>query len=299
MNTYVLYHANCVDGLGSRLAAWLALKDTAFYLPVDYHKPIPTIPDGSEVYILDFSYPRDVLEAMNARMSKLLVLDHHKTARDALEGLPYAKFDMDKSGAGLAWEYFHPGVPLPDLIARIQDRDLWKFAFPDTKAVHPGIISAISRAGGTDDVSVLEPYLRDVSELASLGEGGLAFKEAIIQTYIREGRYLARRFTANGNRYNIAVVNCSPVLSSDLCSAILTDLDGRVDFAVAYAIADDGAVCLSLRSLGMDSTALGRDLQAQYGQGMRPGGGHPAASGWTVHLSWLTSVYLWFEEDDL
>jgi hypothetical protein len=78
MTIYVLYHANCVDGLGSRLAAWLALKDTALYFPVDYHKPIPAIPDGSEVYILDFSYPREVLEEMNARMSKLLVLDHHK-----------------------------------------------------------------------------------------------------------------------------------------------------------------------------------------------------------------------------
>lgn len=133
MNTYVLYHANCADGFGAACAAHLRFNSKAQYLPVAYGKPLPEMVDGAEVYILDFSYPRHVLVELAQRVSKLVVLDHHETAREALEGLPGAFFDMSKSGARLAWEYFHHGTEAPELLRYVEDRDLWRWALPESR----------------------------------------------------------------------------------------------------------------------------------------------------------------------
>jgi oligoribonuclease NrnB/cAMP/cGMP phosphodiesterase (DHH superfamily) len=43
-------------------------------------------------------------------------------------------FDMAKSGARLAWEFFLPDAPLPDLVRYVEDRDLWNWQFPESAA---------------------------------------------------------------------------------------------------------------------------------------------------------------------
>ena len=84
---------------------------------------------GKVVYMLDFSLKRPQVEALFAQAKSFVILDHHKTAQEDLAGLPYATFDMHRSGAGMAWDYFHPDVPRPSLIDFVEDRDLfvWKY----------------------------------------------------------------------------------------------------------------------------------------------------------------------------
>ena len=72
--------------------------------------------------MVDFSYPRAVIERLAESTASFRVLDHHVTAQTALAGLPYAYFDMKKSGAVLAWEWAHP-EPAPWLLLYIQDKD--------------------------------------------------------------------------------------------------------------------------------------------------------------------------------
>jgi oligoribonuclease NrnB/cAMP/cGMP phosphodiesterase (DHH superfamily) len=141
VKTYVLYHANCADGFGAALCAWLKFGDEAEYIPVSHGQPIPQMEDGSNVYILDFSYTAKELGAMCYVMNEVVVLDHHETARKELEGCPFATFDMTKSGARLAWEHFFPRVPAPVLIRYIEDRDLWKWDLPDSRAVNAALAS--------------------------------------------------------------------------------------------------------------------------------------------------------------
>ena len=64
MNPLCIYHGLCADGF---TAAWVVWK---FYGEghVDFHPgthgdPPPEV-DGREVYLVDFSYPRPVIEAM-------------------------------------------------------------------------------------------------------------------------------------------------------------------------------------------------------------------------------------------
>jgi len=145
MKNYILYHGNCPDGFGAAFAAWLRFGYGAEYIPVSYGKPVPDMITGDEtaVYIVDFSYPTHEIEDMITSHGRVVVLDHHATARTELESLmpeygadPYLiRFDMEKSGAVLAWEYFHHDTAVPEFFLYLQDRDLWQFKLDQSREV--------------------------------------------------------------------------------------------------------------------------------------------------------------------
>lgn len=138
MNELVIYHANCLDGLGAAYAAYTVFGENAKYVPAHYGNEPPDVA-GKDVTIVDFSYPREVLIEMYNKANSILVIDHHKTAQDSLADLEFAKFDMSQSGAVLAWRYFQPLLPVPQALRFIQDRDLWEFELEDTKAFCAGV----------------------------------------------------------------------------------------------------------------------------------------------------------------
>ena len=81
---------------------------------------------------------------MAQHAAKIVLLDHHKSAASqwiGVEPIPNVDllFDMDRSGAQMAWDYFHPGSIQPPLIEHIGDRDLWRFGLADTKAFCAGL----------------------------------------------------------------------------------------------------------------------------------------------------------------
>ena len=136
MSKLIIYHAHCTDGTVA--AAVMANHFQTHHHPVEllaatYGDEPPPAAEirGREVYIVDFSYGREHLVAMAGVAAKLVVLDHHKTAAEALAGLPFAQFDMARSGAGMAWDYCNPGAPRPPLVRYVEDRDLWRFAHGD------------------------------------------------------------------------------------------------------------------------------------------------------------------------
>lgn len=141
----ILYHGNCPDGF---CAAWIAHKrfgSEADYVPVNHGEP-PLDVTERMVYILDFSYKRDVTLNMARQAKSLYILDHHRTAKKELENLSentniYCRFDMEKSGGRLALEYFFPGSIAPWLVAYTESRDLWAFHLPFSKEINAAIAS--------------------------------------------------------------------------------------------------------------------------------------------------------------
>ena len=137
----ILYHGRgCPDGFGAALAAWLFYGDRAEYVALD-HGDVRTVDDlpslqGRAVYILDFSFANEVMAAIDERAAKLVMLDHHKSAAEKLTGFAcrcgVVHFDMAKSGARLAWEFFHPHQPVPALLQYVEDRDIWKWEFAES-----------------------------------------------------------------------------------------------------------------------------------------------------------------------
>lgn len=258
--THILYHANCADGFGAALAAWLKFGDGASYLPVRHGDAMPEIPSGSRVAIVDFSFPRQQLIELERRCSELLVLDHHKSAQADLEGLSFARFDMDRSGARLAWEHWHPGTPLPDLLAYVEDRDLWRWALPDSREVSAAL------ACYPLDFAVWRDLQTDLLKQ----EGRAIFRYQ--QTLIERASSRARLVEIAGHL--VPVVN-SCMLQSEIGDE-LCRVHFEAPFSGVYSVKSDGRQAWSLRSHGeFDVSAIA----AQFG-----GGGHRNASGFAMEV---------------
>ena len=158
MKPLVIYHANCTDGFGAAFAAWKHLGDYAEYLDAHYGElDDPATLEtrfGSDiarrdVYILDFSLKRPAMDWLFDKAQRVVWLDHHKSAFEMWCGSSnaqryhlgtwpshYIKLDNNKSGALLAWEYFHPGAMAPRVIQCIDDRDRWQWKLPNSAAIH-------------------------------------------------------------------------------------------------------------------------------------------------------------------
>lgn len=159
MKPLVIYHDNCADGFGAAFAAWWKLREEADYLPMQYGKlpgdeAFEAMVREREVFILDFSLPKPMMEVLFALAHRVVWLDHHASVMkewnvpiDKVNTGPHmgvfgghtVVLDNSKSGAMLAWEYFVGDVPL--LIKHIDDYDRWVFRLPSTKAINKALWS--------------------------------------------------------------------------------------------------------------------------------------------------------------
>lgn len=273
-STIVYYHSNCWDGAAAAWAAWRHLSLDAQYVPINYKNYEKELYDtrGKNVFILDFSFPRPVLEKMHAEARSLRVLDHHLSAMEALEGLEYATFDMDKSGARLAWEYFHPGESVPLIIQVVEDRDLWRFAHPMTKPINAYLRMEKPSIVAVDEADMLIEE-EGTQTILERGEAILSYIEKQVKDAVRS------RFTVRFDGLEVECAGCSPDIASEVGQALAGV--SRSDVGCCILLIPDGAV-LSFRSLG-DGCALNVAKKLA-------GGGHHHAAGANVNHEILQRV---------
>jgi uncharacterized protein len=271
---YVLYHKNCSDGSGAMFAAWKKFGDSATYIPVQYKEPVPEMEDGSEVYILDFCYSRAIIEQLNARMSKLLILDHRQTSQADMEGLPYTVFDMDRSGAMMAWNYFHPDLKAPEIIELVQDRDLWRFDLQDSRAFSAGFQEHRQDLSSWElAASESEPGRYFLKSIKDRGRSLISYEKTLIEQAVRHVKIIWY------GEHRVGIVNTT-VLISEIGAAICDRFE--VDYAMMYTVQSESNVLLSLRSkIDFDCSVVA----TKHG-----GGGHRCASGAMVDLATLASI---------
>jgi oligoribonuclease NrnB/cAMP/cGMP phosphodiesterase (DHH superfamily) len=257
----VVFHADCIDGFTSAWAAWRKFGDVdTEYMPARYGTPPPEV-RGREVLVVDFAYPREVMLRMAREAASLRVLDHHHTWQAALDGLPFATFDMQRSGAGLTWDVLHGGKR-PWLVDYVEDRDLWRFKLPNSKAVNAWI-GALTR----DSFSVWEGLLLVGAEASA--ERGYAVL-AYLDRYVSEMVAQARLVEVAGHR--VPMVNAPYISISELVGALS---EGH-PFAVGWFQRSDGQYVYSLRSRGPDGLDVS-EIAKSFG-----GGGHRHAAGFTL-----------------
>lgn len=267
---YIIYHNNCMDGFGAAFAAWLKYKDQAIYIPADYNKPMPPVESDCEVYIMDVSFSRPEMIELQARSKKLVVLDHHETAKDNLAGLDFCIFDMKKSGARLAWEYFHGTEDIPYYIKYIEDRDLWKWRLKNSLAINTGI------AALPFDFKVWAERLPKKVKLLNAGTAVLEYQTKLVN----QANLDINLVTFLGHE-NIPCVNTSN-LQSDICEML--SQKHQTAFSLCYHIRPGGKVKWSIRSLPARDYNV-RELAEKFG-----GGGHRNASGFMTDRDFLDQV---------
>jgi len=271
-NPLVIYHGhNCPDGFAAALAAWLYFDGKAEFLGLD-HGDIKTVDDlpalrGRAVYILDFSFASEIMQRIEACAAKLVMLDHHKSAQDKLSGFAcrcgVVHFDMHKSGARLAWEFFLPEQAVPDLVRFVEDRDIWVWQYPQSA----GFLSAL-------DMEPLE-FARwreiaafDAAQLSAYIERGCAMDEKYnkLAATIAEA---AQAVTFNGQQG--LMVNAPGVFHS-LIGDMLSRQSGT--FALMWSIDKSGVAKVGLRSQrGFNCIPLAESMH---------GGGHAQACGFKM-----------------
>lgn len=267
---FCLYHANCPDGFAAAWVVWLDYGDAATYIPVGYGKPLPEIPDGSDVLIVDFSYPRDVLTAL-AERCHIHVIDHHVTAAEALKDFPNATFDLQKSGAVLTWEHLFPTRDVPELLLYVQDRDLWQWQLPASKEINAGLWRGTPRDFGA------------WKNLRALWQSGVTTaRDRLLQAgeaIAHSDSLMIETLTAHPSlmrvlKYNVPAVN-SPVLQSEIGHRLL-ELHPHRPFAVIWCSLEDGSIAYSLRARkdDFDVSAVAKEFG---------GGGHRAAAGFAAN----------------
>lgn len=253
--TDVWYHANCADGFGAAWSAWKILGDEANYQPVRHGDPIPEVHSAMRLAIVDFAYRRDQLLEIAEKVDTLIVLDHHRSAAKDLDGLDFARFDLNKSGARMAWEYWHPGVELPDLLAYVEDRDLWRWELPQSREVALAITQTIF------SFETWENF--DLDQLKAEGSVLLGYQESII------ARALTKRYMTELAGFDIPVVN-SFVFQSEIGDE-LCKLYPDAPFAAVWCQKAVNLQAWSLRSIGEFDVSV---IAEKFG-----GGGHRNAAG--------------------
>lgn len=301
MKTLCIYHGNCADGFGAAWAVREALGSQIEFHAGVYQNPPPDVA-GHIVVLVDFSYKRDVLLVMAERAHGVLVVDHHKSAaedlkadgnyivdfgtytgpltwrrflenadQDRMEGVPYARvytvFDMERSGAGMAWDFFHPGKPRPRLIDHLEDRDLWRFKLPRTREIQAAVFS-YPYSFGTWGALMTD-------RLDGLAVEGEAIERKHHKDVAELVHVCKRRLVIGG--HSVWAASLPYTLTSD--AGHLMAGPGE-PFAACYWDTPDGRV-FSLRSRddGMDVAEVAK----LYG-----GGGHKHASGFRVPYEKLT-----------
>lgn len=271
---HVLYHNHCADGFLARVIAQRKLGFAVKYHAVNYKEPVPMVFNhdlDADVYILDFSYPRETLEWIRSKVRKLVVLDHHKTALENLKGLDYCTFDMKKSGAMLAWEHFFPKQLPPMIVRYVQDRDLgnpWsdpENAMGASLNVHAGLFRAQPR---TYDAWSRWLDAENLDPLIDAGAVITRMDQRIIRTVAEHPLWI------RVGDHEVPAAQLSPEYISDACNAMLL-AHPDAPFAACWFVNGTGQVVYSLRSRrgGFDVSALAKSLG---------GGGHAQAAGFSI-----------------
>lgn len=298
----VIYHGNCADGFTS---AWVFKEmfgeDGIDFYPATHGSSPPDV-KGKNVYILDFSYKKKIIEDMAGKAKTLIVIDHHVSAKKDLEDSSltflddlsfnindYAKtgqenngyclFDMNRSGAGMSWDFCFPDTKRPMIIDFVEDRDLWRFSLQGSREISSLIFSHDYTFSNWDKLS--KSIDNDLEKCFTFG---IAVNQKMDKDILSLVKQCKRPMVIGG--ISVPVANIPYTMASDAGNLMakeqfLCPLVGDYvmpEFAACYYDTGRSRV-FSLRSL--DSGADVSEIASSYG-----GGGHRNASGFRRDIGW-------------
>lgn len=292
----IVYHQvkaglDCPDGI---CAAWVAARaiDGEFELVGDsylnnseYESPdynLPFDPRGKIVILVDFSYPKSVLEAISNSVEKLIVLDHHRSRLEDIKSLNdriLGGYSADDCGSTFAWKYFFPGEPEPWFLSHVKRRDIGTDGYyngdcPDSEAINTAISSRRKGLVGKDSFPIFDQLLLEKEEdLISEGKPEIEERDLLVEEAL--------------NQYNGAILQVGEYAvpyyqlanpKSHRHYSIIGSRAARLHKEAPFvAIVTDDPLKISLRA-SKDSPVDLSEIAKVLG-----GGGHAKAAGYTIN----------------
>jgi oligoribonuclease NrnB/cAMP/cGMP phosphodiesterase (DHH superfamily) len=299
-----IYHGKCYDGF---TAAWVfetfrkkglsIIDQPVTYFPATYGQDPPDC-KGKEVWLVDFTFPREVMiEKIIKPSMRTIILDHHKTAEADLKDIlgeirdkglqrqgDKVIFDMYRSGAAILYDELEreyakragSHIPQPSgrslwLVDYVEDRDLWKWQLPNSKEVSAFVSSVPMTFAEWDAI--------DAIGYSRVAEGG----RAILRYIENYGDKACENATIEKiDEFDVPCINTQYMNISDHVGK-LADLHPEAPFAVGYFRRSDGQWQFSLRSRGDFDVS---EIAKRFG-----GGGHKSAAGFQVTmLPWCQCI---------
>jgi uncharacterized protein len=284
---YVVYHYPCFDGF---TAAWAARKqfgaDGAEYMPQTHgkgHGPNaddwnPGFEPGRPIYFVDYAPVGGKLLQRLLVNNPVTILDHHKSSWEALGSPVWGDtwereyratyyFDMERSGAGITWDFFHGKDNRPLLVDLIEDRDLWRFKLQDSRTysaffgLFPWTFDAWDEM---DETLVNKPNVA-----LDFGAAALQRDKRVMEDLLEGGTQCCVYIGG----WRVPAVNCPKQYGSDVAHQLLAKYPDA-KFAAYYWDRSDGRREWGLRSRG--------DFDVSEVARLYDGGGHKAAAGFTA-----------------
>ncbi len=292
----VFHHMPCDDGLASAavIANYYSSKqqpdeEEIKFLHWNYQKPyaISELIDmcrGKHVLLVDCSTTKENLEKLAQSTESILIIDHHVTAkRDLVEFIMDGDvtniadklaenkilmiYDVNHSGASMAYRFFYPNTTVPAFIDYIENIDLGKEDLPNA-----GFFKYWNRSNKLD-IDIMQGNVRMLTSIGTLQhvfESGKEIKryaDNVIEQTIRNhriGTFAGKQFPFLFSIYE---------LSSDTANAMISPKFGDYDFAMMFYFTANG-IGASIRSVpDFDCSVIAK----HFG-----GGGHAQAAGFNI-----------------
>lgn len=296
-----LYHKECPDGFAAAWAVWKravqdGIEDQFEFAPAQYQMSNDAKFEGKHVILVDFSFKADEMRGVSSTAESVLVLDHHESAKNDLahfipdgldpkdvfanwvsavregggrQGRVLGVFDMKKSGARLAWEFFHPEKPVPQLIEYVEDRDLWKKELQHTEEINRWIMSFEHRF---EEFSKAAAMLEDPKCLPAILTESTAIDRSFRRQMQKTVPEVQRTMTICG--HTVPVANMPHFMASDAAR----HLSRGAPFVAIYFDGPTGRK-FSLRVPEGDFDV--QEIAVGFG-----GGGHKAAASFMAPHGW-------------
>ncbi len=270
----IVYHGPaCLDGLTAAWAFWHRFKTDADYVIGQYQKEQNIDFKDRDVFLVDFCFKREKLIEVAKEATNVIVIDHHKSSLEDIKDIDkeYPNINLkysslEHSGARLAWDFMSKlGLVLedrPEIVDIIEDRDMWWFKNPDTKAITAALFTYEPKFELIEDAAQNKRFL---NKLKMEGEALLRSFEKDIDMIIKT----TCRYMKIGG-FDIPVINCPPKYVSEACNKLAQN----APFAAGYYDK------LYHREFSLRSADKGEDVSKiamTYG-----GGGHMRAAGFKV-----------------
>ncbi len=270
----VVHHRADLDGISSGEIARKFLGNAADYLGWDYGDEIPNLESRDLVYLIDISFPVNVL---NKYSDRIVLIDHHKTLIDSISS-SYPGYRIEGVAAcRLAWQFFFGeaetlpikedyvacAVKEPYGIQLLGCYDIWDKRNPDTDIYQVGLQS----------VKVIEwdRILKGDEEYIDyvLGRG-----EAVWDyTEVTNAQISTERaFDVNWEGYNFRALNNARSNSLTFKASIKEHHDGCLSYGWNGELWK-----FSIYGVEHKKTLDFSPIAKKYG-----GGGHPQACGFTL-----------------
>lgn len=271
----VVTHGNCPDGYGAAWCAWKKLGKGVEYYFASYNGDKVRLPDvkGKNVLMVDFAYKDpNIMNFLDNMANDFLLLDHHEGAMKALDGKISCnyEFDMDRSGARMAWDFFFPGKLPPHLILYIEDRDIWKWEMKEARAYLAALETFEPSFQEWDRIASLKG--QELEDFFNIGRPIVKYQENLVKSVSKSATPALLKTQDGKHSFKVNAVNSnSREIVSDLGHR-LAEMDPEIKVGIVwhYSIEDE-LFKFSVRTVdGVNAN----EIANCFG-----GGGHPGAAG--------------------